>query len=380
MRQAGINTVKKEFMIVEVGKMAKMQPKGLGKVTTAIGTSNIAFIKYWTKQDEKLNTPRNSSISMTLDEKVSTKTSVFFSDKLEDDALFINGRKEDLIGGSNEKSKFIKEMLDYARALAHSDKKALIVSENNFPSSSGLASSASGGATLVFALSKALNLGLSRREMSIMARRISGSACRSLYGGIVRWNKGVKPDGSDSIAEQVIDEKHWPELLDIIAIVNASVKKVSSSAGHASTVRTSSLYAARPLFAEKGTRTVAEAVVKRDFQKMAEAIMRDSNNMHATMLDSWPPIMYLTDASRDIIYKVQELNEKKGKYVVAYTFDAGANAHLITTDAYKNDVMNMLKSIPGVKSVIEAKAGSGPRFLGDSDSMIDVDALAPLKR
>jgi diphosphomevalonate decarboxylase len=107
--------------------------------------------------------------------------------------------------------------------------------------------------------------------------------------------------------------------------------------------------------------------------------MRDSNNMHATMLDSWPPIMYLTDASRDIIYRVHELNEKKGKYMVAYTFDAGANAHLITTDAYRNDVMKMLKSITGVKSTIEAKMGSGPRLLGDNDSMIDVDALAPLK-
>lgn len=360
--------------------MAKMRSKALGEVTTAIGTSNIAFIKYWAKQDEKLNTPRNSSISMTLDEKVSTKTSIFFSDKLGKDILFINGKEEDLVGGPNEKSKFIKEMLDYARTLAHSDKRALVVSENNFPSSSGLASSASGGATLVFALSKALNLGLSRKEMSIMARRISGSACRSVYGGIVRWNKGTKPDGSDSIAEQVVDEKHWPELIDIIAIVNASAKKVSSSAGHASTVRTSSLYAARPLFAEKGTRTVAKAVVERDFQKMAEAIMRDSNNMHATMLDSWPPIMYLTDASRDIIYGIQELNEKKGKYVAAYTFDAGANAHLITTDAYRNDVMSMLKSISGVKSTIEAKAGSGPRLLGDKDSMIDVDALTPLKR
>ena len=355
--------------------MKKTQSKAPGEVTTAIGTSNIAFIKYWGKLDERINTPRNSSISMTLDETVSTKTSVVFSGKLKRDKLFINGKEEDLTGGSNEKSKFIKEMLDYARSMGHTDRNALVVSENSFPSSSGLASSASGGATLVFALSEALDLGLSREQMSVMARRISGSACRSVYGGIVRWNKGRRADGSDSIAEQIVDEKYWPQLRDIIAIVDASVKKVPSSAGHALTVRTSQLYIERPLFAERGTQVVAEAVVARDFQRMAEAIMWDSNNMHATMLDSWPPIMYLTDASRDIIYGVHELNAKKGKYVAAYTFDAGANAHLITTDAYRNDVMKMLKSMPGVKSTIEAKAGSGPRLLDYKDSLIDADAF-----
>ncbi len=360
--------------------MGRTQPKAPSGVTTAIGTSNIAFIKYWGKQDERLNTPRNSSISMTLDETVSTRTSVFFSNRLRKDTLFINGREEDLVGSLNEKSKFIKDMLDYARSLSHFDENALVVSENNFPSSSGLASSASGGATLVFALDEALNLGLSRQEMSVMARRISGSACRSLYGGVVRWNKGTKLDGSDSVAEQIVDEKHWPELMDIIAVVNASAKKVSSSAGHALTVRTSSLYAARPLFAEKGTQTVAEATVAKDFQKMAEAIMRDSNNMHATMLDSWPPIMYLTDASRDIIYGVHELNEKKGKCVAAYTFDAGANAHLITTADYRDDVMSLLRSMPGVSNTIEAKAGCGPRLLDSNASLIDVEALAPLRR
>ena len=350
------------------------------EVTTAVGTSNIAFIKYWGKNDEMLNTPRNSSVSMTLDETVSTKTSVIFSDKLEKDTLFINGKEERLEDSPNEKTRFIKDMLDYARLIGHFDENALVVSENNFPSSSGLASSASGGATLVFALSKALDLGLSRQEMSVMARRISGSACRSLYGGIVKWNKGVKSDGSDSFAEQIVDEKHWPELMDIIALVNTSAKKVPSSAGHSITVRTSLLYAERPVFAERGTQIVVEAAIAKDFQKMAEAIMEDSNNMHATMLDSWPPIMYLTDASRDIIYGVHELNEKKGEYVAAYTFDAGANAHLITTTAYRDDVMSMLGKISGVKSMIEARMGSGPRLLDSKASLIDIEALAPLRR
>ena len=349
------------------------------RVTTAIGTSNIAFIKYWGRRDEKLNLPTNSSISMTLDETVSTKTSVIFSKAMDTDRLFINGKEEDLTGELNEKSRFIKSMLDYVRSLSHVEMGALIVSRNNFPSSSGLASSASGGATLAFVLSEALGLGLSRREMSLIARRISGSACRSVYGGIVRWNKGIKEDGSDSVAEQVVNESYWTELMDIIAIVDPSKKRVSSSAGHAATIRTSSLYAGRPAFAEKGAEIVASAIVKRDFQQLGEAIMRDSNNMHATMLDTYPPIIYLTDISKDIMFRIHELNEENGKCVAAYTFDAGANAHIITTSAYRSAVMNMLQETSGVRSIIEAHAGSGPRSLGETSSLIDANTLMPLK-
>ncbi|MCL4365508.1 diphosphomevalonate decarboxylase, partial [Candidatus Marsarchaeota archaeon] len=344
---------------------------------TAIGTSNIAFIKYWGRRDEKLNLPMNSSISMTLDDTVSTKTSVLFSKEIEKDRLFINGKEERLSGEFSEKSGFIKNMLDYVRGISKLDMNALIVSENNFPSSSGLASSASGGATLVFALSHALNLGLSQRDMSAIARRISGSACRSVYGGIVRWDMGLASDGSDSVAEQVVTERHWPELMDVITIVDPSKKKVSSSAGHSATIRTSSLYATRPAFAEKGTEIVANAIITKDFQRLAETIMRDSNNMHATMLDTWPPIIYLTDISKEIMYAIHELNETKGRYVAAYTFDAGANAHIITTAESKNDVQDLLKDIPGVKGVIESRSGSGPRLLGEDTSLIDINRLGP---
>ncbi len=360
--------------------MQKTRGKVTEKVTTAIGTSNIAFVKYWGRREERINLPMNSSISMTLDDTMSTKTSVIFSNDMDCDRLFIDGKEEDLRGEPSEKSKFTMDMLNYLRIISNQDAHVLIVSENGFPSSSGLASSASGGATLAFALSHALNLGLSQREISIIARRISGSACRSVYGGIVKWNKGSKADGSDSYAEQVVNENYWSDLTDIIAIADPSKKKVSSSTGHSSTIRTSSLYASRPAFAEEGTGIVASAVLSKDFQKLAEAIMRDSNNMHATMLDTWPPIIYLTDTSRDIMYAIHELNLRSGQYVAAYTFDAGANAHIITTARHANEILDLLKDVPGVTDTIKSKSGSGPRILGDDASLIDADALIPLKR
>ena len=347
------------------------------EVTTAIGTPNIALVKYWGKRNEELNLPMNSSISITLDENLNTKTSVMFTDKLESDLLYINKEKQDINSlDSPEKLRFIKKTLEFMRNKSGFNKKALIVSENSFPTSSGIASSASGGATLVFALSSALNLHLSKREMSIIARQISGSACRSVYGGVVEWRKGKKIDGSDSYAKQVIEPDYWNELRDIIAIVDGTKKKISSSLGHQATIATSTLYKARPKHADAEVKIIKEAIKRRDFQGMAEIIMKDSNNMHATMLDTWPPIMYLNDNSKEIIYAIHELNDKKNKYVAAYTFDAGANAHIITTADYADDVFDVLKGISGIKSTIQSGLGMGPK-IKNNGSLIDVDKLGP---
>lgn len=347
-------------------------------MSTAIGTPNIALVKYWGKRDEELNLPTNSSISMTLDEKLTTKTSVLFTEEIDQDRLYINREEQDINGADiPEKSMFIKRALEYMRKKSGIKGHALIVSENNFPTSSGIASSASGGATLVFALSDALGLKMTRREMSIIARQISGSACRSVYGGIVEWKKGKKPDGSDSFARQVIKPSYWGDLRDVITIVDTSKKKISSSVGHHTTIATSTLYKNRPKHADAEVKIIKDAIKRKDFQAMAEIIMRDSNDMHATMLDTWPPIMYLNDNSRDIIYAIHELNEKKGRYVAAYTFDAGANAHIITTEDFINDVLDVLKGINSVKSTIQSGVGNGPKIL-KNESLIDLSKLSPI--
>jgi len=353
---------------------------GTDKITTAMGTPNIALIKYWGKRDNTgLNTPNNSSIGLTMDENLSTKTSVVFSDKFDRDRIYINGVEEKIEGRDvPEKALYTKKILDHMRKLAAVKKKVLIVSENNFPSSAGIASSASGAATLTFALTHALNLKLSHKEMSIIARQISGSACRSLFGGIVKWNKGVKNDGTDSYAEQIVGEKYWPELVNIIAIVDSSKKKVSTSAGHSDTVNTSPLYPSRLAFAEDGVRKVEKAIGDRDIDALSRLIMRDSNDMHATMLDTWPPIMYLNDSSKEIMYAVYELNQsqKSGKYIAGYTFDAGPNAHIITTESNKDAILKLLSGISGVKKIIISHAGKGPRLL-KNDDLIDAKTLQP---
>lgn len=346
---------------------------------TAQGAPNIAFVKYWGKRDERLILPCNSSLSMTLSAKVlNTTTSVVLSRKLKEDEFYLDGQKQDL------KDKDIAERFDIVnrlRDLAGMEEKALVVSRNNFPASSGMASSASGIATLACALNHALGLKLPPKELSIIARRGSGSACRSIFGGIVVWQKGTKADGSDSYAEQAFDEHYWPEVIDIIAVVSQAKKKVSSRAGMRQTVQTNPLYASRPGAADRRVAEFVYAYMRKDFASAADIIMTESNEMHALMMSTKPPIRYLNRTSYSIMDAVEELNSREGRNVAAYTFDAGANAHIITLAKNMGKVMEAIKTMQDSGEILytnESGAGSAPSLLnGGSHSLIDVGSMSP---
>jgi diphosphomevalonate decarboxylase len=334
----------------------------LDEAVTAIGTPNIALIKYWGKRDEKLILPQNSSVSITLDEKANTKTSVLLSKKFKKDNFYIDGKLQDL-GNPDVRERFV--IIDKLRELAKTKARVLVVSHNSFPASSGMASSASGIATLTYAASTAMGLNLTAKQLSIIARMGSGSACRSVFGGFVKWNVGTASDGSDSYAEQVAKRTHWPEIIDLIAVVSTAKKKVPSRAGMKQTVANSVLYRSRKEYVEGAVATMVKAIKSRDFETLAVLTMRDSNNMHATMLDTWPPIFYMNDMSRRIVEVVEELNIEEGKIVAAYTFDAGPNAHIITLRRHRNKVVKALIG-EGITDIIQAGIGRGPRLVNDS--------------
>jgi diphosphomevalonate decarboxylase len=64
-----------------------------------------------------------------------------------------------------------------------------------------------------------------------------------------------------------------------------------------------------------------QAWIDHDFQSFAKLTMTDSNQFHSTCLDTYPPIFYLNDTSRDIIRLVTAYNEYHGndKLRVAYS-------------------------------------------------------------
>lgn len=324
---------------------------------TCIASSNIALVKYWGKRDKERNLPTNSSLSITMDEQLSTTTTVEFSKAFKSDEAFLGGSK--LHG--EELSRVIGTV-DYLRRLANTNLKAKVVSENSFPTAAGLASSASGFAALTLATVKALNLELPPRQVSVIARMGSGSACRSLYGGFVEWKRGTLNDGSDSYSEQFLPETHWPELRNIVAVLEGGRKKVSSRKGMALTVQTSDLYQRRLQQVPYRMQRVKEAILQKNLGALLEETVKESDNLHAVMLDSYPPILHINDSSRQIIYAIHEFNGALGETAAGYTFDAGPHAQIITTEKRAPAVRKVISEIDGVQQVITCTIGKGPQF------------------
>ncbi|OQD73905.1 hypothetical protein PENDEC_c013G04915 [Penicillium decumbens] len=340
--------------------MASASDNSVYRATTTAPV-NIAVIKYWGKRDTTLNLPTNSSLSVTLSQKsLRTLTTASCSANYPaEDTLNLNGKPQEI-----QSSKRTLACLSSLRALRKSLEDAnpslpklstlplRIVSENNFPTAAGLASSAAGFAALVRAVANLYELPQTPRELSRIARQGSGSACRSLMGGYVAWRTGELADGSDSLAEEVAPASHWPEMRALVLVVSAEKKDVPSTEGMQTTVNTSELFATRAESVVPQRMDAIEAAIRdRDFPKFAEITMRDSNTFHATCLDSWPPIFYLNDVSRAAVRLVHDINRAVGRTVAAYTFDAGPNAVIYYEEKDSELVAGTVKAILGANTI-----------------------------
>ncbi|XP_059680963.1 LOW QUALITY PROTEIN: diphosphomevalonate decarboxylase [Gavia stellata] len=307
-------------------------------MVTCTAPVNIAVIKYWGKRDNDLILPINSSLSVTLhQDQLKTTTTAAASRDFAEDRLWLNGEEADV--GHPRLQACLREVRRLVRkrrgssaedaAPASLSYKIHIATENNFPTAAGLASSAAGYACLVSALARLYGV---EGELSEVARRGSGSACRSMWGGFVQWQRAASgPDGRDSLAHQVAPETHWPELRVLVLVVSGEKKQVGSTAGMQTSVDTS------PLLKHRAEAVVPERLAlmmrhirERDFEGFGQLAMRDSNQFHATCLDTFPPIFYLNDLSRHIIALAHRFNAHHGHTKVAYTFDAGPNAVIFT--------------------------------------------------
>ena len=318
---------------------------------TAQAFPNIAFIKYWGNRDNALRLPSNGSISMNLD-GLFTRTTVSFQPSLPFDELIINGNE--VTGKGLERVSYI---LDLVRQMAGIKDNAEIVSENNFPAGAGIASSAAAFAALALAGSKAAGLELSEAELSRLARRGSGSACRSIPAGFVEWKMGA--GDADSVAESIAPPEHW-DLVDCIAIVSASHKKTGSTEGHA-LAGTSPLQAARVADAVRRIEICRDAILNRDFDSLAHIIELDSDMMHAVMMTSNPPLLYWQAATVEIFHAVREW--RADGLPVAYTVDAGPNVHVLCPAEVQKEAASRLRSLPGVVDVLVARAGGPARLV-----------------
>lgn len=317
---------------------------------TAQAPSNIAIIKYWGKKNPTLNLPFSSTISANYS-NLYTQTSVEFDSKLKWDVLIIDGKSNDA------QTKRASNQLDIIRKLANIKTRAKIVSKNNFPKSSGLASSASGFAALTVAGAKAAGLNLGEKELTTIARLGSGSACRSIPAGFVKWEKGT--NHKTSYAHSIHPASYWN--IDILAlIVDTKAKKTSSTDGH-NVANTSPLFPSRLKNLPNKVKTIETALKSKNFKLFGETLEEEALELHSIALTSTPPIIYWEPKSIEVMKLCQNLREKN--ILVYFTFDAGPQPVLFCQEKDTVRLVKAIKSqIKGIK-IIKSKIGKGTVIL-----------------
>lgn len=316
---------------------------------TAEAGINIALVKYWGKRDAAENLPDVGSISLTLDGLV-TRTTVRFDPALERDRFVLDGQPRD--------DARVVEVLDGIRAIAGLMHRARVTSKNGVPTASGLASSASGSAALATAAWAAAGLdptaAVDDARFIDLVRRGSGSAPRSLLGGLVELDK------ARGRVEQLCAEDAW-DLRMLVARLTRGPKKTSSRDGMAHTKATSPYYA--PWVAEHPA-DLAEArvaIAERDLPRLGAVMERSTCRMHACMLAADPPLRYWRGRTLDVADAVEDLRAQGvGAW---YTMDAGPHVKVLCAAADAPRVRSTLESLVSPDDVLEGGPGPGARIV-----------------
>ena len=314
---------------------------------TAIAPSNIAFIKYWGKKDEDLKIPENGSISMNLSNLITT-TTVEFDPRYKKDLITINNKSDE-----QEENRIIKH-LNLIRKKANINLKAKVVSTNNFPNGTGLSSSASGFAALTMASAKASGLNLGEKELSILARQGSGSACRSIPDGFVEWL-----GGDTSYAESLYPPEYWA-IVDMVAIVSQEKKETSSTDGQKLTT-TSPFFITRLNNINEKINRFKESLKTKNFTEFGQIIEEEALELHAIMLTSTPSLIYLRPASLELMILVKKWRSEGLE--VYFTVNTGQDIHLIIEEKNSKELAKKLKDIKEVKKIIINQPAIGARLV-----------------
>lgn len=330
---------------------------------TAVAHANIALAKYWGKRDEALALPATSSLSLTLDAFRSTTTVVPDDPEAQaagSDIATLDGAP--MTGNSLDR---VRRFLDLVRAQAGGGGYARVTSTSTVPIGAGLASSASGFAALAGAGARAYGLDLDPRGLSRLARRGSGSACRSVFGGLVVWHAGT--DDESSFAEAVPGGEPGGALDPAMAVVvlNPGVKSVSSREAMRRTVDTSPFFAGWVESTEQDVTLMLDRVAAGDLAGLGELAESNALRMHATMLGARPPVRYWTGATVAVLDEVAAL--RAAGLPCWATMDAGPNVKVLCAAGDLDRVAAALAKGPDDdldRLVITARPGPGLSVAG----------------
>jgi diphosphomevalonate decarboxylase len=320
----------------------------------AEANTNIALVKYWGKRSTRLNLPAVGSLSLTLD-GLTTRTEVRFDSQLAGDQLTLNGLVE---GGTPLKR--VAALLDLVRERSAIRQHAQVLSSNNFPTAAGLASSASAFAALAVAAAHAAGLSLDTQALSQLARRGSGSAARSLFGGFVHLHRGDREDGADCIAEAVPGADEWGVRL-VVAVTSQAPKDTLSTDGMRTTAESSPYYAAWLASSEPDLRAARKAIAARDLEALGAVTERSCLAMHASAMAARPAVVYFSAATIAGYHAVQAM--RAAGLPAWFTCDAGPHVKALTDAVHADEVARRLAAVPGVLSTRVCKPGAGARVV-----------------
>lgn len=311
--------------------------------------SNIALVKYWGKSNPQI--PKNASISFTLN-NCHTITTIDFVKKEKSDEvvfnLFFEGKPKDEF--KPKIAEFFKRVQEYCPYIL--EYEMTINSENSFPHSSGIASSASGLSAIamcLMSLENELNTGLSEgfinKKASFLARLGSGSASRSIEGPLVVWGYHPKIEGSsDLFGVQFPYKVHsfFENYQDVILLVDKGEKQVSSTIGH--NLMHEHPYAEnRFKQANENLGTMSKILQEGNSKDFINLVESEALTLHAMMLTSSPYFILMKPNTLEIINKIWEYRQENNSDI-CFTLDAGANVHVLFPEGEKENILQFIEN------------------------------------
>jgi diphosphomevalonate decarboxylase len=309
---------------------APYSPKTEG---TAFAPVNIALIKYWGKRNNALNLPVTDSLSIGL-RTLGTTTSIRLHQG--QDIIYLNNER---LPFDHPFAQRTSRYLDLFRRQPNDG--FMVMTKNDVPTGAGLASSASGYAALVLALNDLFQWQLDKTQLSILARIGSGSACRSLWDGLVHWHAGQQDDGLDSYATPLVYQ--LPTLRIGLLTLSNKTKPVSSRIGMQQTVHGLSLYPAWKTMVDTHLTQITQAFEKQDINGIGKISEHNALAMHATMLSASPALCYFLPETLATLQTLWSAREA-GLNCWA-TLDAGPNVKLLFEAETAHDVKTLFPDI-----------------------------------
>lgn len=340
---------------------------------TWISPSNLAIVKYWGKHGRQL--PRNPSISLTLDHAATTTT------------LHYHRREEvggepvslELFFADHPAPDFARRIKAYLQSILEiypflGQLHLVMHTDNSFPHSSGIASSASAMSALTLGLCSLErhffdtldDSSVFLQKASYLARLASGSASRSVYPWMAAWGQHRDIQGSsDEYAVPFGDRLHpsFRTMRNAILIVSSGTKAVSSSAGH-ELMDTHPYAPTRYIQAGQRLSHLIPALEQGDWTTFGQIAENEALTLHALMMASNPSFILMKPGSLALIDRIRTFRQETG-HSVYFSLDAGPNLHVLYPEDQAEAVEVFLhqECIPLCEEEywIADRAGEGPR-------------------